>query len=777
MIPFGWRVMPTGRQIALDSLPLSTAVSSSGRDLFILHSGYKKPSVWLLDGESGNVRQKLDLPDAFLGMALSNSGEVLYISGGSKGVVYSVPVRNGIAGALVSIPIKPNAPDDDGFVGDVLLDERGQKLYVALLFADSIACFNLKTSKIDRWIKTGKRPYRLRLLTETRQLLVTSWGEDKVYLHSLSGDQGADSLVVGAQPADMKVFRTGSRTRIAVAAANTNSIALGEMDKTNQRLRLTETVNVAFSPSAPVGANPGALAFDPERKLLFVACSYLNALAVLDVSGAVTRVLGFIPTGWYPTSVSVLPSGDLLVLNGKGSRSYPNPQGPNPTVHRSMLPQPPTDIQYVSLLQLGSASLIRFTLKDLPQLTRQVLANSPTQSPLSEGTEKAPRPAIEHVVYIMKENRTYDQVLGDLPKGNGDPSLVLFGEGVTPNHHKLANEFVLLDNFYVNADVSADGWPWSTAAYATDYIQKMNPMVYGGRRRGFRETSEPPPGGYLWSKALSAGLAFRNYGFYVNNIEVDKVTPKSGHVQSFEDSALRDHTSLSFRGYDGVFPDVERARVFLKELAEFETKGQYPNLVMIHLGNDHTSGPAPGYLTPQSSMADNDYALGLVVDGLSKSKFWKKMAVFVLEDDAQNGADHVDSHRSLCFVASPFVKKGSVDSGMYNTTSVLRTIGELLGLKPLTQFDATSPSMLRLFSSAADLAPFDVEPPRFSLDKRNPGNIPKAGLWKGFDLTKPDRIDDAAFNRVLWQAVRGTEAPPPRRSFFSNGHNPMEGGR
>jgi hypothetical protein len=283
---------------------------------------------------------------------------------------------------------------------------------------------------------------------------------------------------------------------------------------------------------------------------------------------------------------------------------------------------------------------------------------------------------IQHVIYIVKENRTYDQVLGDLGKGNGDPSLTLFGEAVSPNHHKLAREFVLLENFYVSADVSADGHNWSTAAIAPDYVQKLWPNSYGGRRKRYDyEGSDPaatPPAGYIWTNAAAAGVSMRNYGYFVNNRP--EPGPNGEQVITVRDSTLNPVTNFRFRGFDLSYPDVERAKVFLGDLAQFETNREMPRFILLRLGNDHTSGTKAGAVAPRSAVADNDLALGMIVEAVSKSRFWPTTAIFVLEDDAQNGADHVDSHRSPAFIISPWARRGAIDSTLYNTTSMLRTM-------------------------------------------------------------------------------------------------------
>ena len=527
-----------------------------------------------------------------------------------------------------------------------------------------------------------------------------------------------------------------------MAAANTNTVEVVGVSETNE-LRVVEGVNVALTPFQPAGMTPSALALSADGNRLFVACSDANAVAVVDVSEARSRVIGFIPTGWYPTAVQSLADGRLVVLNGNGGRSWPS------------------RARRAGLLQTGTASFIDpFDDEALEAYTNTVFENSPYRdSKLQDaGTgEGNPVPAtpgdpspIEYVIYIIKENRTYDQVLSDVKEGNADPSLALFGEEVTPNHHKLACEFVLLDNFYVNSEVGADGQNWSTAAIAPDYAQKLWPNSYGGRRRHYdyegQDPASLPPTGYLWTNAAAAGVTLRNYGHQVVNRPA--AAADGTQVENVRDPVLRPVTNMRYRGFDLNYPDVERAKVFLSDLAEFEKSGAMPRLALMRLGNDHTSGTTPGRVAPRAAVADNDYALGLIVKGVSKSRFWAKTAIFVLEDDAQDGADHVDAHRSVAFVISPYAWRGAVDSTMYNTTSMLRTIELILGLRPMTHFDAAARPMSAAFQHTPDLRPYAAERPRIALEERNPGGSAEAARSAGLTL-------------------RGAEPPAPVRSHSS----------
>jgi hypothetical protein len=443
----------------------------------------------------------------------------------------------------------------------------------------------------------------------------------------------------------------------------------------------------------------------------------------------------------------------------------------------------------VAAIQEGSASLIpNFDDQQLQAYTKTVFENSPYRDSLLQkaGVPKGnPVPdipgratPIKHIILLMKENRTYDQVLGDMREGNGDPNLVLFGENVTPNHHKLAREFVLLDNFYVNADVSADGYYWTTAAIEPDTDQKKWPMEYGGRvysphgggtmfatmpntPEGIRST----PGGFLWDKAAEAGVSFYNYGFSAINLAHP---PEAGvQIQDVRDPVLKPHTSYYFRQHDRGFSDVKRIQVFLNDLAAWEKKGDMPRLVVMSIGNDHTEGTRPGRCTPISCVADNDLAVGVMVEGLTKSKFWSSTAMFILEDDAQDGPDHVDSHRSPAYVISPYTRRGVVDSTLYNTTSVLRTIELILGLKPMTVFDAAARPMANAFASTPNLSQYHNEPARVPVDEKNPERSATAARSMKLDLSASDMADEHELNNILWIAIKGTTPPPSVHSRFS----------
>jgi len=775
----GWRIAPVGKQVPLDTFPMATAVSPDGKYLLVLNGGYRPPSVSVIETASARVVSSVAVADGWLGLAFAPKGDRVYVGGGSRAAVFEFAFAGGKLTPARTFPVVPeDKRTNSDFIGDVAFSPDGRLLYAADLYRDSVVVINPQSGMAIGRYKTGRRPYRILFHPDGKSFFVTHWADGSLGHYDAANGSLLETVRIGAHPTDI-VWRNGGPTdpaegeptwmaRLFVAAANTNNVYAVGVGSGNQ-LSVVESINVSMTPRQPLGMTPSALAVSPDGKRLYVACSDANAAAVVDISETRSRVEGFIPAGWYPTAVRALPSGTLVVLNGKGLRSYPNPDGPNPTKRAAPVEhaEPGARPGFGPYMQTGTASWIEpFTGDQLEAWTRSALGNSPYRD--SKLEETSPLPRIEHVIYIVKENRTYDQVLGDMKEGNGDASLVLFGENVTPNLHKLAREFVLLDNFYVNSDVSADGHNWSTAAIAPDYVQKMWPNEYAGRSRLYDfEEQDPaslPPAGYLWTNAAAAGISIRNFGYMVNN--KPDAAMGSEQIAAVRDPVLARVTNRMYRGFDLAYSDVERAKVFLSELGEYEKSGNMPRLIVMRMGNDHTYGIAAGKPAPLSLAADNDYAVGLLVEGVSKSRFWASTAICVLEDDAQNGADHVDSHRSPAFLISPWVKRHAVDGTMYNTTSMLRTIEFLLGLQPMTHFDAGARPMTASFQSQPDPAPYTVEKPRIPLDQKNP-DAPAARAAARMNFDEADRNDDDALNDILWRAIRKDPPPPPVRSYFS----------
>jgi YVTN family beta-propeller protein len=599
------------------------------------------------------------------------------------------------------------------------------------------------------------------------------WGGARVVAFDTRTLAPVREIPVGEHPNAMLLSQDGAR--LFVACANTNAVWV--VDTATGAAR--EQISLSLYPDAPVGTTPNALALSPDGGTLFVANADNNTVAVVDVGDArASEVEGFLPVGWYPTGVGVDRAGRrLFVLNGKGLVPIANPRGPGPGVRHE-------DTQYIGPLLKGALSIVDVPGPEmLAALTKRVYELTPYTAARRLAPPEAPPDSpvpgrvggaspIRYVFYVIRENRTYDQVLGDLPQGNGDPSLTLFGEDVTPNAHALAREFVLMDNFYVDAEVSYDGHAFSTGAYATDVVEKLWPTNYGGRggiylSEGGWRTRTPygnfsaPPRGYLWDFAKRAGVSVRSYGEFA-------YWDAKGQPVKASVPGLEGLVHPSYPPYDLDVPDNERIDVWLAEFREFERTGALPRLSIIRLGGDHTSGTRPGAPTPRAMVAENDLALGRLVEAISHSRFWRESAIFVLEDDAQNGPDHVDAHRSIALVASPFVMRRRVDSTLYTTSGMLRTMELILGIEPMSQYDAAATPMYAAFGPTPDTTPFTHLPARVPLDERNDWSSPGAQASIDMNLDEADMAPERELNEILWQSVHGAGArmPPPRRAAF-----------
>ena len=792
----GWVIRPSGQQVPVDTFPMSTAASENGKYLLVLNGGYNPPSISVIDIAQKKEVNRTPVPDGWLGMRFAPGTNRLFIGGGSQAMVYELAL-DPESGTLSRAREYAAVPDlknrGNSFVGDVITTPDAHLLYAANLYGDSISVINLQSGRlIEQW-KCGHRPYRLLLTPGSRQLLVSSWADASIYQYDANTGNEIARTRVAPHPTDMvwvnkpaptESAETSSYTaRLFVAAANTNSVYSFGVTRDGQ-FNLLESINVSLSPLHPLGMTPSALAVNKEGTHLYVVCSDANAVSVVDISGAPSVVKGFLPTGWYPTAVRVLADGQLITLNGKGLGSRANPDGPDPTRPNQPLYEggPVVAPGYVAHIQTGTASFLpAIDDEHLRQFSETVARNSPYHDELLTHPITSDRQAffsrtpdhaspIQHAIYIIKENRTYDQVLGDMEKGNGDKSLNLFGEQITPNLHQLARDYILYDNFYENSDVSADGHNWASAAIAPDYTVKMWPSEYGHRSHVYDfEGGEPAntaPAGYIWDNALQAGLTVRDYGQWTTALPLKEVTGGK-QIDKIDDPALVSHVDMNYRGFDLDYPDVDRAKEFIREWNDFNTKGEAPNLMILRMGNDHTEGTRPGAPTPFAFAADNDYGVGLLVDAVSHSKLWSSTAIFVIEDDAQNGPDHVDSHRAPAWVISPYTRRGTVDSTMYNQTSILRTMEMILGLRPMTHFDAGARPMFESFAKEADIRPFTAIPPKVSTTEKNPRNGSGSGDSARMDFSDADKVDDDELTAVLWRAIKHTDPPAPVRSAFA----------
>jgi len=671
-------------------------------------------------------------------------------------------------------------PRDNGerYPAGLALSRDGRTLYVAENLADSLAVVDLATGAVVQRVATGHYPYGV-VVTPDGAVYVSNWGgwDLSSYAADPAGRLRATGTIrVGRHPSALLLGARGNR--IFVASASTDRVV--SVDPARGRV-IGELLDPP--PSGPgEGTTPNALALSSDGTRLFVAEADANAVAVFNLSAQTSGLAsatgddllaGRIPAGWYPTSLLV--RGDtLLVASGKGSGTRPNPDGPQPLPSREH--RGPNGVNR-TLSQLGGGFMVAPIAstrgESLAHLTARVAQANGWNTPR---TAARGYPPFEHVIYIVKENRTYDQVLGDLTQADGDTSLVLFGRAVTPNQHALAERFGIYDRFFVNAEVSPDGHNWSMAAYTTDYLQKTVPVNYSGRGRAYeyegarfgRRTVIPdddpvaPARGYLWDLIQRKGLTFRNYGEFVvpESADPDDVLPPGYRGDK---PFLASHTNPAYPGFDLNITDQHRADVWLAEFAEFTRRGVMPAFEIIRLPNDHTAGARAGAPTPQAYAADNDLALGRIVEALSHSPFWKSTVVFVVEDDAQNGPDHVDSHRSPVWIISPYSRAGVVHR-FANTTDIIRTMEEIVGLDALSQFDYFGRPLRDIWSATPDLTPWNALTPKVDLEAKNPAGTQGASESATLDLEIEDVAAEDPFNRIIWAAVRpGVPYPGVRR--------------
>jgi DNA-binding beta-propeller fold protein YncE len=774
-LPNQWSLRPAGKQIELGDFPVNLALHPSGQWLAVLHAGYGTHEIAIVDlnPKRQRIASRVTLDQAFYGLCFAPDGRTLFASGGEYEVVHMFAFESGFLYRHQQLAV---APAGEKFIpGGLVVDPAGRTLFVAGPWGDAVCMIPLDNLANRATIAFDKDsyPYTCAVDPAGKRLYISLWNRAAVAVCDLEQKKITATWPTERHPTEMVLDAKGKH--LFVACANSTKVSVIDTEAG----KALETIACSLYPAAPAGNTPNSLSLTPDGQLLFVANADANNLAVFNVAVAgAAKPLGFIPTGWYPTSVRYNPADRrLYIANGKGLTSKANPQGPQP----SKPPGDKTIREYIAGLFHGTLAIIDLpTPARMAGYSKEAYACSPLRSDqgvIVPAPKGSPIPAkvgtaspIKHCIYIIKENRTYDQVFGDIKEGNGEPNLCLFPEAVTPNHHRLARQFVLLDNFYCEGEVSADGHEWSMGAYATDFVEKVWPLVYRGSPQkkltfpaeGHFDSIARPAGGYIWDRCAEAGVSYRSYGEWIENGKTP-ADPGKARVK-----ALEGHFDPMFRGFDMDYSDQKRADRFITELARFEREGEMPRFIVLRLPNDHTIGTRVGKPTPTACVADNDLALGRVVEAVSKSKFWMDTAIFVVEDDAQNGPDHVDAHRTVALVISPYARRGHVDSSLYSTSSMLRTMELILGLKPMSQFDAAARPMYQSFQAEADLRPYQHVVPKADLKEVNKATAWGAKLSESFDLTKEDAADDLLFNEVIWRSVRGANSPmpPPVRAAF-----------
>ena len=769
LLPNGWTLSPAGRSLPLGDLPLNIAVSKSKKLMAVTNNGQSVQSLQLINPATEKELDRVVIPKSWYGLKFSANEKFLYASGGNDNWILKYSIINNKLKLADSIKLGAKWPNKISPAG-IEIDDAKQMMYVVTKDNFMLYVINLANKKIIHEQKLGAEAYSCVLSANKKELFISLWGGDKVLVFDVDARSIKSEIAVGDNPNELLLNKAG--TVLYVANANDNSVSVID---TKQK-KVLEVLNAALYPNAPQGSASNGLALSTDEKTLYIANADNNCLAVFDVEKpGFSTSKGFIPTGWYPTNVKVIGK-KIFVSNGKGFESFANPYGPNPARSREEVlyqkgePDKKVEVQYIGGLMKGTMSIIDAPNDAmLANYSKQVYDNTPyTKDKELNAAGEAGNPIpmkvgavspIKYVFYIVKENRTYDQVLGDMPEGNGDTSLVLFGERITSNQHKLAKEFVLLDNFYVDGEVSADGHNWSLGANANDYLEKNWPTSYGGRggtydAEGQREIANNKMG-FIWDFCKRAGISYRTYGEFADDYKANI-------------PVLENHFCPYFTSWDESVRDTTRFYQWKREFDSLLAKNAVPRLNTLRLINDHTEGLRIGRPTPFAHVADNDWAVGLFVEYLSKSPIWKESVVFIVEDDAQNGPDHVDAHRTTAYVAGGFVKRNYVDHTMYSTSSMLRTIELILGLPPMSQYDAAATPMWRCFSSTPNLTPFVSVPANMNLNDVNEKVSVWSQLSETFDFTKEDRIPDLIFSEVIWKAVKGEHSvmPAPRRSAF-----------
>ena len=771
-LPTGALLDPVGAQVDVGSFPLTVVVSPDSAYILLLLNGWRQQGVQVVDRRTGAVVQTVEQTAAFIGLAFSADGRTVFASGGNTDAVYRYAWDGRRLTRQDSLTIRPKRSvraAGTSYPAGVAVSRDGQRLYVAENLADSVAVVDLPSGRVVQRVPAGRYPYAI-VVGPAGDVFVSSWGTQDVHVlrETVAGLETASRIAVGRHPSTLLLSANGSR--LFAVSASTDAISVID----TRRGTVVSTLRNPTPANLGQGSTPMGLQLSRDGVTLYVTEGDNNAVAVFALgatsagtgSGVQDSLVGRAPVGWFPSALALI--GDTLhVVNAKGRGTAPNPRLPQPGVTDAAA----RAVNYTAGQINGTITRVaqsQFAGAALDALTARVARANHWNDPASA----AGMPPVTHVIYVIKENRTYDQVLGDMPQGDGDSSLVFFPRPNSPNHHALAERFGLFDRFFVNAEVSADGHNWSMAAYTTDYTQKTVPSNYSSRGRtydyeganrgrvptddGDDDVAEPA-NGYLWDLAQRKGISFRNFGEFVMPEGATGTAPEGYRgLKPF----LRANTSREFPGYDLDITDQRRADVWISELQGFSARREMPRLQIIRLPNDHTAGASAGKPTPQAYMADNDLALGRMIDALSRSPFWEKTAVFVLEDDAQAGPDHVDSHRSVLLVVSPWARAG-LHRRFVNTTDVIATMEKILGLDALSPFDHYGRPLREIWRDTPDLRPYTALIPAVALTDRNPSRGRGAEESRQLDLRYEDVAEEDLFNRILWRTIKEPARPYP----------------
>jgi YVTN family beta-propeller protein len=797
-------IRPAGTTLAYAGRPFDLALSPDGAIAFVKNA----TGVTIIDAQTWTVLDQAHYvgeDGSMHGIAATpgDGGSVnVYVTGSHASFLRGTWQRGaGLEwGKPIRLPALKRAGDKGCHALGIAVTQDAKIAYVCLSINNSLAVIDLQAGAVTAEMPVGVCPYSVVLSPDESTAYVTNFGGRPPATGQPSADSAGTAVAVDRRgiPLSGTVSRVDLRqrktigdldvglhpcqvvaspdgNRLFVANANSDSISVIDVAK----WKVAETIDVRPDPGLPFGSVCDALALSRDGRTLYCANGGNNAIGVIDVSpdhGLSNRVMGFIPTGWFPGAIA-LGSHQLFIANvkGEGSREEDkehhawNSRRYRGSVTRVDLPKADELARYTQRVKQGAR---------IPEALHAMELGRSDRPPVPVPARAGEPSVFEHVVYVLKENRTYDQVFGDIGKGNSDPRLCIYGKEATPNQHALADQFALLDNYYCNGVVSADGHQWATQGMVTDYQEKD----FGGWTRSYDFGTDAlcyAACNFLWDTALLHGLSFRNYGEFdfpeltgssKTWFDVDREWKQTGTIkfkQSIDLAPLKPYTAPDYPGWLLKVPDQYRIERFQKEFEQFEKTGTWPNLVIVYLPQDHTSGTGQSSPTPRALVADNDLAVGRLVEAVSHSRFWPKTCIFVEEDDPQNGFDHVDGHRSTCLVVSPHTRRGEVVSKFYNQTAVLHTICQILGLPPMNQMVASAPTMEDCFIDKPDRRPFDVVKNLIALDEPNKQKSVSSTeerrlteLAEKFDLSRPDRVDDDVFNRLLWTAARPGEAFP-----------------